>query len=239
MNGIARRTSVLASVVFTVGLALGAAPAVSAATDTDHDGLPDVFERTMTLTDPRRADTNRNGIPDGSEDPDHDGLTNRQEYITGTHPRRADTNHNGVRDDREDPDHDGLNNRYEFLAGTHPLRADTNRNGIPDGAEDPDHDGLTNQQEQSRGTLPRVGDTDHDTFPDGAEVIAATDPRNAASHPVPPTVPAPTVPGADCQIFPSDNVWNVAIDSRSVASDREPMIAAIGLDRGLPLDFGS
>ncbi|MEO7229203.1 MAG: hypothetical protein ABIZ30_01270, partial [Candidatus Limnocylindrales bacterium] len=51
---------------------------------------------------------------------------------------------------------------------------------------------------------------------------------------------APTLPGAPaCPIFPADNVWNVRVDGRSVASDSATMIAAIGLDRGLHMDFGS
>jgi hypothetical protein len=42
-----------------------------------------------------------------------------------------------------------------------------------------------------------------------------------------------------CPIFPIDNVWNVPIDGRTVAADSSTMIAAIGLDRGLHMDFGS
>ena len=100
--------------------------------------------------------------PDGKEDLDHDGLTNRQEYIVGTHPRRADTDHDGKRDDRENADGDTLWNRTEFRAGTSPLRKDTDGDGLGDGKEDPDRDRLTNRQEQDHGTHPRKADTDGD-----------------------------------------------------------------------------
>jgi hypothetical protein len=53
-------------------------------------------------------------------------------------------------------------------------------------------------------------------------------------------VKPPTIPGASsCPIFPIDNVWNVRIDGRKVAANSAPMISAIGLDRGLHMDFGS
>ncbi len=52
--------------------------------------------------------------------------------------------------------------------------------------------------------------------------------------------PPPSVPGAPaCPIFPATNVWNVRIDGRPKASNSSTMIAAIGLDRGLHMDFGS
>ncbi len=52
--------------------------------------------------------------------------------------------------------------------------------------------------------------------------------------------PPPSVPGAPaCPIFPADNVWNVRIDGRAVAGNSATMVSAIGLDRGLHMDFGS
>jgi hypothetical protein len=51
---------------------------------------------------------------------------------------------------------------------------------------------------------------------------------------------SPIVPGAPrCPIFPANNVWNVPIDGRAVATNSATMIAAIGLDTGLHMDFGS
>jgi hypothetical protein len=150
-------------------LAPASTPSASAASDTDHDGLTDRFERLWSHTSPYRADTNRDGTPDGREDPDRDGLTNAQEQKVGTDPRRADTDGDRVRDDREDPDRDGLWNRTEFAAGTSPLIADTDRDGLRDDREDPDRDGLANSGEQAARTDPRVADTDGDGVLDPRE----------------------------------------------------------------------
>jgi hypothetical protein len=163
-----------------------------------------------------------------------------------------------------DTDHDGLYDTWERnQALTDPRRWDSDGDGLPDGREDPDRDHLTNRAEQNLGTNPRVADTDRDGWADGAEYRAGTDPRSASSRPRPPrptptpaptpaaspgptpaptpsTGGAPTLPGApDCPIFPASNVWNARIDSRPVAADSALMIAGIGLDRGLHMDFGS
>ena len=45
-------------------------------TDTDHDGMPDVWERKHDL------DPNNGG--DGPEDKDEDGYTNLEEFLNGT-----------------------------------------------------------------------------------------------------------------------------------------------------------
>lgn len=52
--------------------------------DTDGDGLDDAFEIAAgdpTLLDPLRSDTDSDSVLDGEEDPDHDGLTNREELL--------------------------------------------------------------------------------------------------------------------------------------------------------------
>jgi hypothetical protein len=60
----------------------------------------------------------------GSEDPDHDGLTNLQEFQLGTDPNNPDT------------DGDGLTDGQEFLTyHTNPLLVSTDGSGIPDGIE--------------------------------------------------------------------------------------------------------
>jgi hypothetical protein len=144
-------------------------------------------------TSPRLKDTDRDGIKDGLEDRDRDGLVNLGEVAAKTNIRVKDTDKDGVFDALEDPDEDGLTNAQDFLAGTNPLVADTDDNGVLDGDEDADEDGLTNAQEFVVETHPRKADTDRDGVWDGeedfdgdhasnyAEFMEGTDPRDPDS----------------------------------------------------------
>jgi hypothetical protein len=85
----------------------GLAPTGAAASDPDGDRLRTTFERERTQTDPRDRDTDRDGIPDGAEDPDGDELSNAGEQRFGTDPFDADTDGDGIDDWHEDSDGDG------------------------------------------------------------------------------------------------------------------------------------
>lgn len=72
-------------------------PVVTPPTDTDHDGLTDVQERTIYLTNPNVADTDGDGISDGDEvkkfttnpnlkDSDADGYDDKTEIDSGYNP---------------------------------------------------------------------------------------------------------------------------------------------------------
>ncbi len=141
--------------------------------DFDQDGLKNIDEFRCG-TNPRRADTDKDGIIDGLEDPDGDGLVNVAEIDSKTNPRRADTDKDGIKDADEDPDKDGLTNGQEYLCDTNPLRADSDKDGVKDADENPDSDGLTNAEEFAKGCDPLDSDSDDDGVLDGQEVVVET-----------------------------------------------------------------
>src|SRR3954452_2921279 len=100
--------------------------------DRNHDGLPDKWEKKFGIstkkhgmakadpdkdgltnrgewrsrTNPKKADTNGNGVVDADEDRDSDNVDNGNEVREHTNPRRADSDRDGVKDGREDADRD-------------------------------------------------------------------------------------------------------------------------------------
>jgi hypothetical protein len=129
--------------------------------DRNHDGLPDKWERHHHLstkargvgkadpdrdglnnrgefrsrTNPRRADSDGDGVGDANEDADRDGVDNGNECRERTNPRRRDSDGDGVRDGAEDADRDRLNNGGEDEAEDDPINPDTDGDGIKDGDE--------------------------------------------------------------------------------------------------------
>ena len=99
------RSRVRAMVLGVAALALVGlpGPAGAASLDLDRDGLRNTFETGRSLTNPRLADTDHDGTPDGAEDPDADGLPNVAEQAAGTNPRASDTDRDGT-GDATDPD---------------------------------------------------------------------------------------------------------------------------------------
>lgn len=173
LRGMARLrlSGLLAAVV--IALVTCVSPTMAsgvAAADNDGDGLTNNFETNRSHTDPNLADTDHNGIMDGQEDPDGDGLTNIWEQRLKLDPLRPDSDGDGVPDGAEDTDHDGLANLFEISWNvSDPRTADTNGDGLLDAAEDPDGDGLSNLGEQRFGTSPALADTDGNGTPDWSE----------------------------------------------------------------------
>jgi len=121
--------------------------------DSDGDGLTDDLE-TLLGTDPNDLDTDDDGISDGDEDANHNGIVDDDE----TDPRKVDTDDDGIQDGTEvgitepiaDPDGEGplLGTDTEVfipdadpITTTDPLNPDTDGDGVPDGEEDKNHNG--------------------------------------------------------------------------------------------------
>src|SRR3954468_22638787 len=62
--------------------------------DPDKDGLTNKGEF-LSGTNPRKADSDGDGVTDANEDPDRDGVDNGNEIRERTNPRRADSDGNG------------------------------------------------------------------------------------------------------------------------------------------------
>ena len=171
--------------VLTTDVSETTTPSVEPATDSDHDGLTDVFEE-LAGTDKKSIDT------------DDDGLSDTYEAVTShTDPLSADTDLDGQSDPSElagghdagrlpgvagvvgtgvfaenirtakDADEDGLSDHLEELVGTNSGESDT------------DHDQIDDATEATLGTDPTLADSDYDGITDGLEVNSARDPLSA------------------------------------------------------------
>ena len=123
-----------------------------------------------TTTDPTAADTDGDGIPDGTEDLDQDGVFGGD--LPGTVDDETDPN-------AADSDADGATD----LAEGGPAGPDTDADGTIDALDPdpPDTDGdlVPDGQEATDGTDPGDPDTDNDGLDDGEEGLAGTDPLDA------------------------------------------------------------
>jgi hypothetical protein len=135
------KPSRLLLLALTAALAMLALPAVSQARDSNHDGLPDKWEKHFHLS----LHANQ-----ANRDPDHDRVDNANEFREHTNPRKRDTNGNGRPDGREDRDRDHLNNAAEDATGNDPVDKDTDNDGIPDGQEQA---GVVSSFNQTTGNL--------------------------------------------------------------------------------------
>ncbi|MBK9071416.1 MAG: thrombospondin type 3 repeat-containing protein [Myxococcales bacterium] len=125
-----------------------------------------------TTTNPRNADSDNGGTPDGAEDSNYNGS-----YDAG------ETDPNNGADDTGivDADSDGLSDTEEIFIGTDPFDGDSDDDGIIDGLEpnanvDSDGDGLINALDP---------DSDDDGLFDGLEfglIAASTDTDVAAGY---------------------------------------------------------
>lgn len=164
-------------------------------TDTDSDGLTDIYEKYYFETDPENDDTDGDGLPDGYE-----------VYYLVTDPKKADSDDNGVSDADEDFDNDGLTNLREYELGTDPNNADS------------DLDGLTDSDEvNTYNTDPLKYDTDEDGISDGDEITLGLDPTSASTDGTPDSERTFVQHvGADSDIFAAvntdDNPFKVSID---------------------------
>ena len=129
--------------------------------DTDGDGIPDYIENT-SCTDPLDADTDDDGILDGFEDEDHDGVFGIED--NETHPCNPDSDSDGIQDGTElgytldnvgpDTDLSVFQPDLDPDSMTDPKKADTNGDGILDGEHDTNSNGRVDDGESDPNRSP-------------------------------------------------------------------------------------
>ena len=125
----------------------GVLPVRGGPSDRDGDGLPDTTEEAVACLDPDDADSDDDGIADGTEDVDSDGTVDPGE----TSPCLADTDGDGLQDGTElgytladlgtGTDTSVFQPDLDNATRTDPLVADSDGDGIRDGEEDLDRNG--------------------------------------------------------------------------------------------------
>ena len=154
----------------------GEVHAIQTFSDLDSDSMPDRWESANGL--------NSGDASDASQDDDHDGLTNLQEFWLLSDPTNDDTDSDGLLDGEErnvhytdvfdsDSDNDGLGDSEEVSTyGTSPTTIDSDGDNVPDGDE-----------VHVYATDPAVADTDGDSILDGWEIKLGSDPLDEFSMP--------------------------------------------------------
>lgn len=133
----------------------------------DLYGVSNPFNWQVTDSTGENGETTGDGVDDGYNDFDGDGMNNREEFIFGYNP--IDPNNFGVRTDC-DVDGDGIldeDERADLSGPFDPYNGDTSGDnfsdfpdGIPDGQNDYDGDGFDNAFEYRWGTNPLEPDYD-------------------------------------------------------------------------------
>jgi len=151
--------------------------------DTDGDGIPDTVEN-ATGTNPNSDDSDNDGITDGNEDPNHNGVVDPGE----TDPRKGDTDGDGIQDGTEigltEPQGTGTDISVfipdaDPTTKTNPLDPDTDKGGVRDGDEDTNHNGRVDAGETNPlDPSDDLVDSDGDGIPDRIERDNGTDPNN-------------------------------------------------------------
>ncbi|MFD2671739.1 vWA domain-containing protein [Marinicrinis sediminis] len=132
--------------------------------DADGDGLINQFEidQLHPAAYPNNVDTDTDGIADGEEDADRDGLSNLEEQALGTDPMDKDT------------DQDGLVDAAELKFGTDPLNPDSDGDGILDGQEQFEQR-ITHESSGAEVTIWGPGDLSQEIRIHNATEITVTD----------------------------------------------------------------
>ena len=125
--------------------------------DSDNDGLPDVWEEQFF----DNLDQTAQG------DPDSDGLNNAEEFEAGTKPDNADSDDDGYADGVETGTGTWVSAEN---TGTSPTKSDSDGDGLADGVENPDLGYDAENPEKQSGSDPNEKDSDGDTVPDGREI---------------------------------------------------------------------
>ena len=131
--------------------------------DSDNDGLPDIWEEQFF--------DNLDQTAEG--DPDSDGLNNAEEFEAGTKPDNADSDDDGYTDGVETGTGKWVSAQN---TGTSPTKSDSDGDGLKDGVENPDLGYDSENPETQSGSDPNEQDSDGDTVPDGREIALGRDP---------------------------------------------------------------